>query len=236
MSDSDLIRRAAAKMGIHRLCHFTPSRNLIHIADNETGVLSTARLKHTERAVFNQTDLSRLDGHEGYVCCSIQYPNAWYFDKVQKDETLFKDWVILFISPEYLWRVGTLFCQRNASAEFGKLVSGGYKAFMSLYADEVIGAYGRKYKRGRGHPEHCPTDQQAEVLVPDEVPHSAILAVAVRDEAQARREAARLRHAQTRKQAFKFVIAPILYDKYELDKCIRAGTLPPESIWKPSTT
>src|SRR5262245_52156175 len=93
----DGIRLDACARGINRLCHFTPSRNLVHIASGSTGLLATKMLKASERSVYTQTDLRRIDGYEHSVCCSIQYPNAWYLDKAQLDEPLFKDWVILLI-------------------------------------------------------------------------------------------------------------------------------------------
>ena len=235
MEISETIRAEALRRGITRLCHFTPSRNLAHIANDDIGVLSTKKLKQAERALFNPTDLKRFDRHEDHVCCSIQYPNAWYFDRAQANEPLFRDWVVLFIAPEYLWRKGTLFCQRNASACFGAGVRGGDEAFRSMFARCTQGAYGRKFTRAAGHLDSCPTDQQAEVLIPDAVPHRAIIGVVVKDRAQAQNETARLRIAKAKRQSFKFVIAPTLFDKRELDKCITAGTLPAEIIWKPGT-
>jgi hypothetical protein len=96
------IKMEAKKRGITRLCHFTPARKLSHIACGETGVLSTKRLREDERAVFDPTDLARLDRHETHICCSIEYPNAWYMDKARAKELLFRDWVILLINSSYL--------------------------------------------------------------------------------------------------------------------------------------
>ena len=33
----------------------------------------------------------------------MEYPNAWYFDRARAKAALFKDWVIIFIDPKYLW-------------------------------------------------------------------------------------------------------------------------------------
>jgi len=182
--------------------------------------------------LFNPTDLKRLDRHENYVCCSIQYPNAWYLDKAKADEPLFKDWVVLLITPELLWEKETLFCQRNAAAGLGAGVQGGCEAFKSMFAECTRGAYGKTFRRSAKQLQSCPTDQQAEVMIMDAVPHGAIIGVAVVDETQARNEVSRLRIAKVKRQSFKFVVAPTLFDKHELDKCIKSGTLPPEHPWK----
>jgi len=92
----EAIRQEVAKRRIARLCHFTPSRNLAHIAAGEIGILATRNLQQDERSVLNPTDLQRLDGHTGYISCSIEYPNAWYLDRARAQDTLFRDWVILF--------------------------------------------------------------------------------------------------------------------------------------------
>ena len=110
------IRERARRRGITRLCHFTPSRNLAHIASDSNGLLASRHLQDDEAAIFNPTDKVRLDGYPGHVCCSIQYPNAWYFRKARDNERLFPDWVVLLIDVRYLWQAGTKFCPRNAAA------------------------------------------------------------------------------------------------------------------------
>ena len=163
----DPIRMSVHRRGITRLCHFTPSRNLAHIANDPRGVLATRHLKADEQTLFNPTDIERLDGYPDHVCCSIQYPNAWYFKRARDNEILFRDWVVLLIGPHYLWRIGTKFCPRNAAADRGRLISEGVEAFDALFADVVEGA--RSYRRGPNHPGCLPTDEQAEVLIPDRI-------------------------------------------------------------------
>ena len=114
------IRKEAERRGITRLCHFTPSRNLGHIVEDPTGILASQYLQEDEKAVFNPTDSERLDGLPKHVCCSIQYPNAWYFRTARSQERLFRDWVVVFIRAHYLWRTGTKFCPRNAAASHGR--------------------------------------------------------------------------------------------------------------------
>ena len=159
---------------------------------DQTGVLPAKRLQMDERQVFNPTDRERLDGFPDHVSCSIQYPNAWYFRKARLKDQLFRDWVVLLIRPHYLWHHGTKFCPRNAAAGGGEDVAAGLAAFESLYAPAVRGAKGNTYRRLLLHPSWLPTDEQAEVLIPDLVRHDDLLGVAVADEAQGRCEAGRL--------------------------------------------
>lgn len=221
------------RRGITRLCHFTPSRNLVHIASSGAGLLSTQHLKAEERSVFTPTDLQRLDAQEGAVSCSVEYPNSWYFDRVRDRDTVFKDWVVLLIDPQYLWRDGTLFCPRNAAANFGREVQPGYEAFMKLYSAAVQGAYGKTYKRAPQHLLASPTDDQAEVLVPDAILWTDVFGFVVRDKSQAKRELLRLQMLQVEMNTVQIVISSTLYDKYELSRSIRLGKRPAAIAWIP---
>ena len=218
------VRIGAMRRGITRLCHFTPSRNLAHVAEDPRGILASRHLAESETSVFNPTDSERLDGFPDHVCCSIQYPNAWYFRKARGQERLFKDWVILLINPHYLWHAGTKFCPRNAAAEHGRLVGEGADAFEGLFAEAVKGQ--RTFRRGPRRPTFLPTDEQAEVLIPDRVERRDVIGVAVRDEAQAKRELARLKLLG--RQSTRIVIAPDFFDPTRLSGQLRTGRIPVE--------
>ena len=224
---NEAIQASAQKRGIKRLCHFTPSRNLVHIATDPNGVLASARLKADEKAVFNATDLDRLDGFPDHVCCSIQYPNAWYFRNARANERLFQDWVVLLLNPHYLWASGTKFCSRNAAANYGIGVSEGKQAFEEIFAPSVAGAYDRMYTRSASHPAWLPTDEQAEVLIPDRVARKDILAVAVADESQAKREHARL--TQLLVDVPHLIVAPDFFQPRRLSSQLRNGRIPTET-------
>jgi hypothetical protein len=106
------IRQAVDERGVTRLCHFTSSRNLAHI-------IRSGEVKPTDdvaRDVLNTTDDLRLDGYPDHVCCSIQYPNAWYLEVARSRQGTFPDWVVLFVSPRYLFEGPTKFCQRNSAS------------------------------------------------------------------------------------------------------------------------
>jgi hypothetical protein len=223
------IAKFGTARGITRICHFTPARNLAHMLVDGTGVLATGRLLAEERAIVNRTDLVRLDGFPDHVCCSIEYPNAWFFRTARGKEILFTDWVVLLIDSGYLALPGVKFFPRNAAAEYGRQAREGLKGFQVLYEPRISGAYGRAYERGKEHLSPVPTDEQAEVLIPDRINIKDILGVAVRDVEQARREAARLR--QLGVSVPRLIVAPMFYSPTELSAMLRLGHRPVETTF-----
>jgi hypothetical protein len=231
MNETTKIGEEVARRGISRLCHFTSSRNLLHIAKEGKGLLSTAHLKTDERLVYNPTDLERLDGHPEHVCCSLQYPNAWYLQRARAAESLFKDWVVLLIDTSCLTEPGTLFCARNAAAGAGRFLMSGIAGFNALFAPSVLGAYNRTYTRSAVHFQDCPTDNQAEVLIKDGIEASDIIGVAVQTEDQAQTEWVRLKHANVQGWSVPFFIAPDFYNPSRLSSLISSGQRPKEMPW-----
>jgi len=100
-----------------------------------------------------------------------------------------------------------------------------------MYEESVAGAYGKTFRRSANHLHCCPTDDQAEVLIPDQIHLKDILAVCVESETQVKDEIARLRLLGQPTANFKFLIAPLLFDKYALSGMIRSGKRPPEISW-----
>lgn len=231
MNDGQKIEKDVTKRGITRLCHFTPSRNFGQIVAGKTGVLATQHLSNEERVVYAATDLQRLDGHTGHICCSIEYPNAWYFERARSNEVLFKDWVVLLIDPKYLYDPRTLFCPRNAAAEHGRNVMRGYDGFIRLYSGSVDGAYGRTFSRSAKRIASCPTDEQAEVLVPDVIKWKDVLGIAVHSAEQGANELVRLRLLGTPEseiQNLRIFLIPEFWEKYRLSEMLRGGRAPAE--------
>ena len=226
-----LIERLANSRQITRLCHFTPSRNFVHIATDGKGLLASSKLSEDARSVFSATDRQRLDGFPDHVCCSIQYPNAWYFRKARRDERIFKDWVVLLLNPRHLWTAGTKFCHRNAAANFGSDVAEGETAFDSLFATSVLGSQNRTYGREASHPTWLPTDEQAEVLIPDRVERDDLLGIVVADEAQAKREQSRL--VQLEAEPLPIYVCSDFFEAYALSKMLRVGRMPTEVLFVP---
>lgn len=227
------IQEAAERRGITRLCHFTPSRNLQHIAAGKAGVLATSALESQEREAYTPTDLARLDQRKTHICVSIQYPNAWYFDKARSAERMFPDWVVLLIDPKYLWKDDTLFSPRNAAADYGRHIVEGYEGFESLFAERVTGTRNGVFSRTKNQSPATPTDQQAEVLVRDQIHLRDIIGIAVADRDQAMTERARLRANGIDPDVFNFVVAPYMFQKYLLSGAIKSGSAQPEQIVVP---
>lgn len=187
-----------------------------------------------ERPTLKPTDAERVDRHLDYISCTIEYPNPWYFRGARDKERVFRDWVILFIRPGYLWAPGTLFCPRNAAAGCGTGMKPGYEAFMALFAHEVQGY--QLYVREPARLDCCPTDNQAEVMIPNEIRLTDITGVCVRSEEQAQREYTRLEYLPVNPSDFTFIIAPALFDANAVSVAIGAGRRPLEEAWTPQWT
>ncbi|SAK77203.1 hypothetical protein AWB82_04968 [Caballeronia glebae] len=228
MTVNENILDDCAKRGITRLCHFTPSRNLIHVL--ASGYLKDRQTLSMEaRDEVNPTDAYRRDGHLDKICCSVEYPNGYYLDIVTKKELIFLDWVILFIDPVVLWSPGTLFCQRNAAAENGSLIADGWPGYESMFAARVQGAGGRVFRRHATHLSCSPTDLQAEVLVRGPIPIEAIQGMAMLTERQASTERARWDTLGLAPPKVPMVVAPDLFDKISLTNHIWTGRRPIET-------
>lgn len=220
------LQSALRARGIRRLCHFTPSRNLAHIVTGTQGILATKQLAAAERSVLNATDLERYDGHTGHICCSIEYPNAWYFRKARQKELLFRDWVVLLLSPDLMLLPDVKFCPRNASAGRGVYLKEGLEGFEALFAPTVVGMSSRTYRRTAKRSKAMPTDEQAEVLVPDSIPLAAVLGIVVVNEEQATLEIERLRILGATPPPF--FVAPLFFDANGLSEAIQNGNVPAE--------
>src|SRR5690348_15643795 len=90
------VAAALAALPLARLAHFTPALNLPSIfADRQ--LRSVKDLCADVRACYRATDLRRLDGYRDKVCCSLQYPNGFYFAIARRnaDGVNYPDWVCL---------------------------------------------------------------------------------------------------------------------------------------------
>ena len=100
-----------------------------------------------------------------------------------------------------------------------------------MFAHFVLGAYGRTRARSQDHLPCSPTDDQAEVLVPESIPPEDIKAIGVASDEQARTERVRLEVLGIGASGLRFVVSPTLFDKRALSTCIRAGRRPQERLW-----
>lgn len=224
----DSIREEAESRRICRLCHFTDSANLVSILSRDRGIRSTAFLQKAGIASSGHTDQRRLDGHPDHVCCSIQFPNAWCFSSIREGRG-YAHGVVLFIEPLYLWQADTKFCPVNAATASGSLIGEGPDAFRGVFAETV--KILRTFTRGPRHPDFLPTNEQAEVLVPNGIPRKHITGVAVRDEAQAEQE-----HCSLLDHGIApppLVVVPEFYEPQRLSDLLRVGKMPVETPWRP---
>jgi len=235
MSDLEAIQAEAERRGISRLTHFTPLRNLVHIATSDDGLLSTKALTDEERSAFNPQDLERLDGFPDHISCSIEHPNAYYLRRkrteARGEERIFPDWVCLLIAPGHLWRDSTLLCPHNAAGRCGVNVGSGIECFKSLFAANVDAPQG-VWTRAR-QPACCPTDAQAEVLVHRQIPPTDILGIAVESEAQAGDTYARLLQLEAPVEELPILVCPDFYSPTVLANGLRIGRRPVEQEWHP---
>lgn len=234
MTDFEGIRLEAEKRGITRLAHFTPVRNLVHIATGQ-GLLSTQYLQTHERSHFTQQDLERLDGYPDHISCSIEYPNAYYVQRKRSDARgegrLFPEWVCLFLIPSHLWRESTLLCRHNAAGARGAHVAAGAEAFREMFANSVD-APSRTWHR-QLHPLCSPTDAQAEVLVHRRIPFDDVLGLAFADPGQASNTWAMLRQLEAPLAHLRFIVAPEFYAPTQLAVGLSRGRRPVETPWHP---
>lgn len=208
------IKAECHRRGIKRLCHFTQSRNLAHILGDCEGVLSRKTLTARDLP-HNPTDSHRYDGCKHLICCSITYPNVYYFTKVRGQDLLFKDWVVLMIKPDLLWAPTTQFCHCNAASESGRHIKSGYHAFNSLFT----GVY---RTRTMTHLQGVPTDIQAEVLVEEPILLDSIIGIGVESDEQAERELCRLK-LQGIAWDKPIIVAPDFYDNDNLRNAVHTG-------------
>jgi len=220
------IKQEYIDRGITRLCHFTQSRNLAHIFDDPLGLCSTRTLQNHDMP-HNPTDPDRYDGRNDLICCSIEYPNTYYFIKVREHDHLFKDWVVLFIDPSYLWHPDTCFCPCNAARSYGAHISTGIEGFRSLY---YITSPGISFSRSMTHLPAAPTDIQAEVLLKDPIPLDHITGIAVQSNDQARREVCRL-ELQGISINKPIYIVPDFFHRTRLSSLIQSGVRANETLY-----
>ena len=146
-----------------RLCHLTASRHLPSIFERSS-LLSTDQLD-AAGATYYANDHSRYDGHPETICCSVEYPNAWYGRRARNNVSNYPDWVVTLIDLPHIGADGVLFCPHNAAFRSGTALQPGLAGFEAMYTDEVVGSQ-RTYTRTPQRIRASPTDDQAEGTAP----------------------------------------------------------------------
>ncbi|MFG1923294.1 DarT ssDNA thymidine ADP-ribosyltransferase family protein [Cryptosporangium sp. NPDC048952] len=229
------VATALNDLPLTRLTHFTPALNLPNILFDRQ-LRSAADLSEDVRACYRNTDLQRLDGRPDKVCCSLQYPNGFYFDIARRksDVANYPDWVCLLLDKIVAAADDTLFCPRNAAAA-GSVTLPGPDGLKACYAESVLGQGGQTRTRGQHHDPASPTDVQAEVLVTAPVPLSMIRAIVFPTEAAAIEEYGRLdRFGLLPPPDMQWVISPGMFDKWTITSAVQNRQYFPETTWSPT--
>ena len=162
---------AAEQRGVTDILHFTTARGAV-------GILAAGAVKSRERLqddqylehVYRPNAEYRKDPEwSDYVNLSISRINDWMFDtSVRWHAAEDNPWVVFSFSRTLLGQPGVVFATTNniyPSCERGEGVEG----FNRLFAENVRGRHGKVHRRdGKG--PNWPTDRQAEVLYPGELP------------------------------------------------------------------
>jgi len=158
-----------------RLCHFTKVKSLTHILRDDLGIRSTDLINP---GVKQQNDKERLDNATDYVCCSLQYPNSWYWRQAKGRDVdkVFQEWVVLSIDLAILKETKCKFCPYNAAVGRGAGISDNLANIYTLFDSPI---------RGRSRTPRmldcCPTNDQAEILVHKNIPLNYVNQIIVGD-------------------------------------------------------
>jgi hypothetical protein len=182
---------------------------------------------------FSPTDKARYDDHPDHLCCSFEYPNAYYQDTASKkvEYANYPAWVCLILDLALTLRPGTLFSACNAALSSGAHLNEGGQALLDCWASPTAPA---KVHRRPNHNPAVPTDLQTEVLIPGPIPLSAVSAIVTSGPEQARELFGFLHRQKLNPSQVEWRSAPLFYSKYELRDAIFYNQNIPETVWTPS--
>lgn len=231
------VAAALAALPLTRLTHFTPALNLPGIVEDRQ-LRSVKDLSADVRACYRATDLQRLDGYPDKVCCSLQYPNGFYFDIARRKPGAvnYPDWVCLLLDKAVAAVEGTLFCPRNAAAAASGAALGA-AGLLACYAPSVRGQGGVTRVRGLLHDPGSPTDVQAEALVTAPVPLSVVRAIVFPAREAAAEEYGRLdRFGLLPPPGIRWVVSQGMFDKSAITAAVQSSRYFAEVPWSPSAS
>lgn len=179
--------------GIENLIHFTPTINLLGIFE-QGKILSRALLEQfdiEQTDIFDYiefTDDIRFDD-KSFINLSVQHPNSFLFNRFREKtkNDIHINWCVLKIDKKYIYQKETLFSVTNAANSYNKrnvLVTGDINKFQMMFANsiQIVTSYNSRTILRNGLKPKYPTDEQAEVLVKNEISISDILQVCFKDE------------------------------------------------------
>lgn len=139
---------------IKHLYHFSALENINSIMQN--GILSIDMLRRLN-IKYDLNDNFRLDNHNNYISCSIEFPNGILLNNFKSKFGYKKKYVIFEIDIDVLNYKFARCCSINAATMGGNLIVGIDKLF-TLYGGYRLNM-----------PESFPTSEQAEILVKDKI-------------------------------------------------------------------
>ena len=191
--DYKQFQKEIEERGIEYLIHFTPTINLLSIFEQEK-LLSRSLLEQfdiDQTDIFDYiefTDDIRFDD-KSYINLSIQHPNSFLFNrfrqKTANENHIY--WCVLKIDKKYIYQAETLFSVTNAANSYNKSnvgITDDITKFLMLFENpvQVVTSYNLKTVKRNDLKAKYPTDEQAEVLVKNEIPIFDILQVCFKDE------------------------------------------------------
>jgi len=192
-SNHSEFQKEIEQRGIEHLIHFTSTINLLSVFEQEK-LLSRALLEKFDidsTDIFdyvNFTDDIRFDD-KNYINLSIQHPNSFLFKRFQQKTTGENhiNWCVLKIDKKYIYHNETLFSVTNAANSHNKSsvgISGDLSKFRQLFESsiKVFTSYNSRIIERNDLNNKYPTDEQAEVLVKNEIPLKDILEVCFENE------------------------------------------------------
>lgn len=206
---------------VTRLCHFTKFQSLTHILASNDGIVSSQSIRQD---IKNVIDYERYDGELDFVCCSVQYPNSWYFNSAKRNnmDRVFRDWVVIYINPTILKIKKAKFCPCNASKQCGAYIEDDMSKLELIFSKKLTTF---QYARTQNMLCSCPTDGQAEILIENNIPLENISAIAVATKEMAGRVYALLKIYKL--ENIDIYIAPDVFST-NWSQLIRRGIKPKE--------
>jgi len=211
------------KRGIDYLIHFTPTINLYSILEQgkllSRGLLEKMNIEQTDILDYIEfTDPIRFDD-KSYLNLSIQHPNTFLFTKfAERTRDLpHINWCVLKIDSKYIYQRDTLFSITNAANSHNKRfvgVTGDFAKFNLMFSPslQVITSYSNRTLARNNLRDKYTTDEQAEVLVKDEIPFSDVKEVCFKNKDELASAVAALNSFDTS----KFVVDETIFKKDRL--------------------
>ena len=161
---------AAIERGVSDVVHFTTLQGAVGVLAARA-VKSRRRLRKSQHLEFVYQPNSPIRKDEpwlDYVNLSIQRINDWMFGASTRWHPREENpWVVLSFAPEILSHPGVVFATTNNIYPACRRAEG-LAGFRRMFAEEVVGRYGRLHGR-EGKQAAWTTDRQAEVLYPGEL-------------------------------------------------------------------